>query len=356
VDHILLLGIASAAAGLIAVAKFGPSLVVVAGFTYPNAKFNAIGTPFLYEKELTKLIASSSLQDLQNNVVSKDFSVEGETIQDMQRSVDNSLVRIIAMGRQDSPKNVRAFYEAFLQLFDARLLKDVAQVALTGMDMPHHLAFSKLGSKIQHSVIDGDMETFLEILTDLGMDEVRDHLVRKASLPAIEYAIDRFLIGSLKQAQVARTCVRSRDIFVKYFIDVMNLKAIFRTKYYRLTGVENIGFGEGREISRWQLDHLLTIDSIPEIISLLEGTSYGVSLRDVISEYEVEGITALEMVLDSTLLRLVGDISMQDPMGLGPGIRFLMEKWYEARNLKAIIKGIGEGLDAEMIWRVVIQA
>ena len=66
-------------------------------------------------------------------------------------------------------------------------------------------------------------------------------------------------------------------------------------------------------------------------------------------------MTALEMVLDRTLLRHVANISMEDPLGLGPGIRFLIEKWYEARNLKCIIKGVGENMNPDLIEQVVVR-
>jgi V/A-type H+-transporting ATPase subunit C len=356
VEYTFFLLIATAAAGFMAVVKFGPPLVSVASFTYPNAKFNAMGTPFLQEKDLAKLVTSNTLTDLQNNVVSKDFSAEGDSIQAMQRSIDISLAGIIAMARHDSPKGVQQFYDAFLQLFDARIVKDTLQAVLTETSIPSHQAFSSWGQEVHQRLANIELEVLPDELTNMGMTEVRTCIEQKRLFPAIEYAVDRYLVSSLDRTKVPRTCMRSRDVFVKHLIDVMNLKAIFRTKYYGLTEADDIMFGEGRELSKWNLDHLSTIDSIPEIISLLEGTSYGVPLRDVISEYEEEGPTVLEMALDRTLLHHVENLSAADPMGLGPGIRFLIEKWYEARNLKAIIKGVGEGLDADMIWRVVILA
>lgn len=354
-EYHLFLWVALAAAGMVAVAKFGPSLVSVAGFTYPNAKFNAIGSPFLDEKELTKLIASSTLQDLQNNVVSRDFSVEGTTIQEMQHSIDTSLARTITMAHHDSPKGVHKFYETFLQLFDARFIKDVIWAVLEATSGPTQEPLSLLGKKVQEQLTEIELETLPSGLAHLGMDEVRACVEQKVPFSEVEHAIDRYLIDDLRQAKVPRSCMQSCNVFVKHFIDVMNLKALFRIKYYGSTAAKVVRFGEGRELSSWKLDHLSSIDSIPEIISLLEGTSYGVPLRDVISEYEHAGLTALEMVLDRTLLRHVANISMEDPMGLGPGIRFLIEKWYEARNLKAIVKGVGEGMDPDIIGPVVIR-
>ena len=116
------------------------------------------------------------------------------------------------------------------------------------------------------------METLPSVLAHLGMGEIRACIEKKVPFSEVEHAIDRYLIDELKQAKVSRSCMQSRDVFVKHFIDIMNLKALFRTKYYGLAAAQAVRFGEGREISSWKLDHLSSINSIPEIISLLEGT------------------------------------------------------------------------------------
>jgi len=70
--------------------------------------------------------------------------------------------------------------------------------------------------------------------------------------------------------------------------------------------------------------------------------------------YEKEGVPALEIALDRQMIRHVANIAVDDTMGLGPGIRFIVEKEFEARNLKAIAKGVGEGLPAEKIWKLMV--
>jgi len=354
VDVFTILWIGMAGAGLVAAAKFGPSLASFAGFTYPNAKFNAIGAPYLQEKELARLVSSDSLEDFQANVVSRDFSVEGESIREVQRAVDMSLARIIAMARKDSPKTVHAFYDAFLQTLDARLIKDALRSVLEGSQAPEQEPFSSLGQMVREGLRQADREEMLRVLSEVDMLEVKQLIETEAPVMAVEYAVDRYLVQALGRAEVPRSCARTRNVFAKRLIDVMNLKAILRATYYGLGEVQQMLFGEGREIPGWQVDHMLKIDSIPEVISLLEGTSYGAPLRDVLPQYERQGLWVLELAIDRQFVRHAAAMGLDDTTGLGPGIRFLVEKQYEARNLKAIAKGVGEGLDAEKIWNVVV--
>lgn len=353
-DAYSLVWIALAFAGVLAVAKFAPPLSSIAAFTYPNAKFNAIGSAYLQEKELSRLIGSKNLEDFKNNVVSRDFVIEGESIGEVQRSIDDSLARIIDMAGKDSPDRVGKFYDAYLQKLDARAIKNAVRDILEGRKVGDAKVFSHGSEEFMRKIKEGGKDELLPALSSFGMDDVRKLVEAGSPLPEIEYAIDRKIVRDIGSVDVPRSCIRSRDIFVKHLIDVLNIKAILRAKHYGIEGVEKMLFGEGRELSSWKLEHMIKIKHIPEIISLLDGTSYIKPLRDAIAAYEKEGIPALEMALDRQLIRHAADISVGDTMGLGPGIRFIVEKEFEARNLKAIAKGVGEGLPAERIWKLMV--
>jgi len=352
-DMYAVVWVAFALAGIVAVAKFGPSLSSMAGFAYPNAKFNAIGSAYLQEKELSRLIGSKNLEDFKNNVISRDFLIEGDSIEEIQKSIDVSLVRIIQMASTDSPKKVRGFYDAYMQKVDARKIKDAVRAVIEGKKVEGNV-FSNFAKEFIERIKEGRKEELLSALSSYGMDEVKSLIEANASFPEIEYAIDKKIMENIGKVSLPRPCSRSRDIFVKRMIDVLNIKAILRAKYYGIEGVEKMIFGDGRELPSWKLEHMVKIKSIPEIISLLEGTSYIKPLRDAMPLYEKEGISALELALDRQLIRHVADIALDDAMGLGPGIRFIVEKEFEARNLKAIAKGIGEGLPAEKIRKLMV--
>jgi len=353
-DIYSLVWVAFAFAGVVAAAKFAPFLSSIAAFTYPNAKFNAIGSDYLQEKELSRLIGSKNLEDFKNNVVTRDFLLEGESIEEIQKSIDASLAGIIRMASRDSPEKVGEFYDSYLQKLDARAIKDAVKAAMEGKKVEGIGVFSANAEEFIERIKEGGGEGLPKVLSSYGMDDVRTMVEANSPFAEIECAIDRKIIDDMGKAKVPRSCIRSRDIFVKRLVDVLNIKAILRAKYYDIEGVEKMLFGEGRELSSWKLEHMIKIKDIPEIISLLEGTSYIKPLRDAMPSYEKEGVPALEIALDRQMIRHVANIAVDDTMGLGPGIRFIVEKEFEARNLKAIAKGVGEGLPAEKIWKLMV--
>lgn len=342
------------AVGIAAIAKFSPSLAIIAQFTYPNAKFNAIGASYLKEKELAHLINSKSLDDLKNNIISRDFHVEGDTIEEMQKSVDASLVKILQMAKNDSPRSVRKFYDAYIKKIDARPLKNVLKAIVEEKELPEEEFFSQEIKNFVDSIKKASGDEMPAIFSMHNMQDVWELIEKKALFMEIEGAIEKKIVQEIRAVPLPKSCRHARDLFMKYFIDILNLKAILRAKYMGMDLSKENLFGEGRELSYWQLEHFLKIDAVSEIISLLEGTSYIKPLRDALGEFEREGVSALERALDRHFLSLVGGIAVENTMNLGPGIRFIIEKEFEAQNLRAIIKGVGEKMSAEEIWKILV--
>ena len=96
-------------------------------------------------------------------------------------------------------------------------------------------------------------------------------------------------------------------------------------------------------------------DSVPQVITTLEGTSYYDSLKNAIEDYTNEGsVQFFENALDSHYLELVRDLSTQNYVSIGPTLRFIISKEFEIKNLKIIVKGIGEGLTSEFIRPLLV--
>ena len=158
----------------------------------------------------------------------------------------------------------------------------------------------------------------------------------------IEREIDKKIINELLELNLPRHSRKAKNKFVRSMIDIMNIKSILRGRYYGIKHIEKNIIPHGWELAEWQIDRLLKIDSISEIISLLEGTSYYPPLKEAIVDFEKEGVVAFERALDKHLLYISSLIANENPLAIGPGIRFLIEKEFEVRNLKAISKGIEE--------------
>ena len=326
---LILIGLAVSSA---VIYKIFPPLFYLSKFSYPNAKFSAMPISFLKEKEINRLLESKSLEELKNNFLSKDFIIEGENADEMQNSIEKSLFNLIIMAKNDSPKIVSPFYEAYLKKMDAYAVKE-AILSLKDEKEIKNFAMLKENREMIEK-IKANKENVNEILKEYGWDinieKDREEIERDIEKSAIEFLINARLPSKYK---------KTVDRFAKSLIDVLNLKAILRGKYY---GLPIYLYGEGWEIAEWKLKEMMKIEHVNEIVSMLEGTSYFDYLKNASADFEEYGVIAFEKALDRQILKIARELANEDPMGIGPGIRFVVEKETEARNLKIVVKGVAE--------------
>ncbi|MCD6512615.1 MAG: V-type ATPase subunit [Thermoplasmata archaeon] len=329
--------IIAAAVTAIAV-KYLPHLIVLSSFSYANAKFNAIPNDFINEKEIERLLDSSSIDELKGNVVSRDFILKGDTVEEIQRSIDYSLIKIIEMAKNDSPKNVRTFYDAYMKKIDVDSLKDALKCIVEGRE-------------VKNRAVTPYMKNLIENLKNVSIEDASFMLKAEGwnvnindDWNKIEKDIERNAIEFIKNARLPKSSGKARDKFVGCMIDILNLKSAARSIVY---GIPAYYYGNGWEIQKWKLDEISKLSSIDDIVSSIEGTSYAQFVKNS------RDIHQFEKSLDMCLLKIVADISNENFMSIGPGIRFVVEKEYEAMNLKAVVKAVGERMK-EVAKEVVI--
>jgi V/A-type H+-transporting ATPase subunit C len=320
-----------AIAGIGAALSLLPSLYMAAKFSYANARFSAIEPIFLKEKEIARLLDCKNLDEFKNNVISKDFVLYGENAAQIQESIDESYRKIVIMAMNDSPKGVRKFYKLWLKKIEIEKLK-------------YSIEKKMHGEEFDLKVFDDEIKEIIEELKRGEEKKLREIFNVSLDMPfeEIEREIDKKIINELLELNLPRHSRKAKNKFVRSMIDIMNIKSILRGRYYGIKHIEKNIIPHGWELAEWQIDRLLKIDSISEIISLLEGTSYYPPLKEAIVDFEKEGVVAFERALDKHLLYISSLIANENPLAIGPGIRFLIEKEFEVRNLKAISKGIEE--------------
>jgi V/A-type H+-transporting ATPase subunit C len=78
-------------------------------------------------------------------------------------------------------------------------------------------------------------------------------------------------------------------------------------------------------------------------------------MRDAMQDYsETKSIYSLEVALDRLLLKTASEIASSALIAAGPTIKFLMGKEFEMRNLKAVLRGMYEGLPSDRILPMLI--
>ena len=85
-------------------------------FVYPNAKYEAIGNPYITERELNKLVESKNIDGFKETLnMNKDYNLTGENIYDLQRSLEDNLIKTIEQMKKDNSKKMRNFFDTYLE-------------------------------------------------------------------------------------------------------------------------------------------------------------------------------------------------------------------------------------------------
>jgi V/A-type H+-transporting ATPase subunit C len=332
-------------------------------FAYPNALFEAIGNPFIGEKDLSRVIDSKDLSGFKESINTlKDYSIEGENTHDIQRSLDDHFIQTMKMMRKDSPKEMSDFYDIYLEKLDVRLIKKMIKNKLENkpveeikIDETNLPAIQGLLEKLK----DAEKKDLPEILSDYGFGTKITDIIsqEKADFLALDSEIDKHVISKFRLVKVPYKCEQAKQKFINRMIDILNVKNVLRAKQlgYDNESCKKLFLGEGQEIASWKFKEMTEVDQVSQVISSVEGTSYYGVLKDAIEEYNKEGsVQVLENVLDGLFLKLMRDLSLQHFISIGPTIRFLISKEFEIQNLKIIAKGIGENLSSDIIKKFVV--
>ena len=332
-------------------------------FVYPNAKYEAIGNPYITERELNKLVESKNIDNLKETLnTNKDYKITGENVYELHKSLDNHLIKTIEQMKKDTPQKMRYFFDTYLEKLDFYLIKNVVKNRLRNIDVDKKIlenAFLSQTKKILQKLIDADKNKVPEILQNYGFSEEINDVLKNEEIDFLKLDIifDTYIINKFKQTPVPYKCETGKNRFINYLVDTLNIKNVLRAKQlgYNEEQCKSLFLGEGQEIPLWKFNELAEADSISQLISSLEDTSYYDPLKNSIEDYNRENsIQILENALDRNFLTTVRDISMQNYVSIGPVIRFLVSKEFEIRNLKSIVKGVGENISSDIIKHVLI--
>ncbi len=332
-------------------------------FVYPNAKYEAIGNPYITERELNKLVESKNIDGFKETLnMNKDYNLTGENIYDLQRSLEDNLIKTIEQMKKDNSKKMRNFFDTYLEKLDFYLIKNVVKNRLRNINIDKKIvetAFLQQTKNVLQKLIDADKNEIPEILQNYGLpDEIKNILEdEKIDFLKLDILLDTYIIDKFKQTSVPYKCETGKNKFINYLVDTLNIKNVLRAKQlgYDKDSCKSLFLGEGQEIPLWKFNELAEADSVSQLISSLEGSSYYDPLKNSVEDYNREGsVQVLENALDRNFLNIVRDISMQNYVSIGPTIRFLVSKEFEIRNLKSIVKGIEENISSDTIKRVLV--
>lgn len=332
-------------------------------FAYPNALFEAIGNPYVDEKEINRILDCKDLSGFVDSINTlKNYNITGDNSYEIQRSLDDHFVDTINMMKKDSPKDMSDLYNVYLEKLDLYQLKNLLKNKLEDIpveDFSLDDVILETSKELMRKIKDFEKKEIPDILKNYGFEKEIIDVVsnEKTDFFSLDNEINKHLINKFRKVKVPNKCDQGKHLFINRMIDILNIKNILRAKQlgYDSDTTKKLFLGEGQEIAAWKFKEIAEVDQVSQVISSLEGTSYYNVLKDNIEEYnKEESVQVLENALDGLFLKLVKDISLQYFVSIGPSIRFLVSKEFEIQNLKVVTKGLGENLPPDIINKFMV--
>lgn len=337
---------------VILVMSYFQTLVSIANFTYPNAKFRAHGTPFIKKEVLDPLIEGRNTNELLNQLQSNGYEIPKESwgdIDDIENFLDERTLEYMKETFRASPLSTRPFADAWMNKYDVKMLKKMIKSKAKGVP-DEEIRDSVVPVKIVDETLIDEMlnarniQEVLALLRGTEFSEVIGGQEWTGDFFQLDSELDKFAYGRLKKA-VLKVPPEDRSA-IKYFFgkytDILNMKIIFRGLREDVDRdlLKNSLLPSGRELERWKLENMVDSKDIEESLVELEGTSYGGIRKEGVSKDDFQ----LEKHLDSSLLQITNEMMSQYVLSVGPMLKFMVGKEFELRNIKIIARGLIEGV------------
>jgi V/A-type H+-transporting ATPase subunit C len=345
-------------------------LITIASFSFPNARLKAMGNPFIRKRRLSDLMEMSGAGEAAMEITKEGYNlpqnIEKVGTEEAERKLEIAQVEFLKKVLDSDPVSLRPFLEAYLIKYDAMQVKKALrgrQKGISNEELKSRLIPVK---EISESVIENilDTQSVDDVCNSLRSTKFGDILIKaqaenKGNIVILDLTLDNFFSSELRKA-ITRVDTSVREtvtLFVGKHADITNIKHIIRSKEQGLDAqtTESFLVEGGRLLAPWKLKQMIEVKGLQELITELEGTPYLDTLREAMQDYsETKSIYSLEVALDKLLLYTASEIASSALIAAGPTIKFIIAKEFEVRNLKAVLRGMYEGLSQDQIMPMLI--
>ena len=321
----------------------------IADFSYPNAMFKAVGLPFLSRRNLEALSETTSLTELVSRLGEMDIriaSTQRMGLDDVESSLEAENIRSLRNTLASVPEGAKPFYRAYLTRMDALQLKKALRGLRSGTVPVLHPAFYVDAETVRRLSEASSPRDILDIMDGTpfapalssAMQEMPDSPVRW------EMALDNAVMGWIHDSifQVDQELQMPLREFHGRMADCSNIILLARWKAsLEIDDVSSLLVPGGRELPGWALERLAESPDLQSLISELETTSYGRSLKSLSAGKTLA--SDVENAMEEQLLDLVTEISSRNNLLVGPSIMFTYGKEKEIANIRAVSRNVEEG-------------
>ncbi len=176
----------------------------------------------------------------------------------------------------------------------------------------------------------------------------------KESLMKLEDELDKFYYKRLIEAISKATGFSLFLRYIKMEIDIVNVKTLFRLKRAGISGPRTLDYviPGGLVFTDKDLKEMANA-SFEEFVSKLKSCRYWSAISDVVTE-RMESLHAIETRLDKFLADYVWRIARFYPISILPILGYMLSKYVELENIRAIVRGKEAKLSEETIRDYIV--
>ncbi len=347
------------------VAALGNVRVVrAAAYAYTTARLRVIRGIALSPRRWEELLRAGSLQDMapaldgtiygpalmpvlaRGDVDGADHTLDRELARLEVRALDLVPVKDRQFGRLLGLRldiaSIRRVIRGIHAGRTADELENIHPAPTWGRRDAHYYELMARASTVEEAVIRLSHEL------DISLDAALDSYKENGNLHALELALDAVWFDAMDHAILPGADMALVTI-VEEMADVENLKMALRAAN---RGAEPPASLPGGGLSADVLEKAARADSLDVFAAALEGSIYGPMLVEALSSGT--GAPGMEAALDRHILALARTTFQGSPFGLEAILAFMLEREYEARNLRAVIRGKAANMDQSTIKELMV--
>jgi len=343
-------------------------------YAFINAKIRGMKTKLLEPKDFESLIGAkdthSIIRILQSTKYPEEFSkLSGEiSLEKIDRIFTENFIATFESLRMVAPSNIRKFLSVIGKKYEAEVIKSLLRSKYADLPVNEALFYTiPIGVYTEETIrriyMKPNLKSLIESIPDDGFkaalsDAWRD-FERDRNLLSLETALDHYVYNSIFAyiRMLGHEDYPGAYNFYGTEIDLNNINIVLRGKAADLNPaiIQRMIVREGLRVKKEILLEGIRARSVVDAANKLAVSIYAPYIIKGAKKYQQTGnISILERVLDEFLMNRCRLLLARFPFSLETILGFITLKYFETRNIKALIIGKEEKLAPSVIREFLV--
>lgn len=344
-----------------------------ARYSYINAKLRAHLAEILTKEQWDALLGARDMLAAVRVLDATGYSdlVKGFTTrtspQEVERVLQEDFNRALVEVTEDAPRATQRLMTWIARKFQKEVVKTLLRLKATNADQATAnrllIPLNPFTMPVLRSLLEAaDLRLLAARLPDPLFRQIVEENLRRYDesheLLYLEQPLDKVVFQSLqKEAQRLKGLDRQVTLqLVGLETDLINLMITLRSRFLQMpvSEAKQLLLETEYELPRSLCERAMQVQTLEESVRLLKNSRYDALVTQAWEAYErYHTLHAFEQGFHQRIRTASRDAMLGFPFHFGVLVGYLNLKWYETLNLKALINGKSEGLDAPTIRRAL---